>query len=236
MAKIFSSEDGALSTSIRVVKERVYSDLDLSFFARTDTDGDVYKKTDAAAVKQAVKTLILTNFFEKPYRPQFGANLRSLLFELMDENTGDEIISNIKTAIERWEPRVKILNLKVTATPDYNLVSVTLEFRVVSTSEVVTLRVPLDEPSTSSLTSLPVTQPVPPPPISDVVFEYLFINPPSFYDSASSEEYKYFTVGTNYLKRDIGSVDSCAILTAPDGDEIFTQSSLTLIVNQCSNP
>ncbi len=158
----------------------------------------------------------------------------------MDANTGEEIIANIKTAIERWEPRVRILNVKVTATPDYNLVSVTLEFRVVSTNEVVSLRVPLDEPSTSSLTTLPITPPaipvVPPPPVQDTVFEYLFTNPPASFDSASGD-YRFLVVGSNYLRRDVGiPIDSCALLTSPDGDEIFTQSSLTIIVNQCASP
>ena len=53
MTKIFSTEDGNLDTSIRIVKERTYSDVDLSLSSRTSTDGDVFKKTDAASVKQA---------------------------------------------------------------------------------------------------------------------------------------------------------------------------------------
>ena len=108
MSKIFSTEDNNLNQSIRVQRERKYSDLDLTFDARTTTDGDLYKKTDAAAVKQAVKNLLLTNRFEKPYRPDYGANLSSLLFELADENVGEEIIDLFKNAIQRYEPRAKI--------------------------------------------------------------------------------------------------------------------------------
>jgi len=130
---IKSNEDGNLSSSIRVAKERLYSDLDLSFDARITTDGDVFRKTDAAAVKQALKTLLLTNRFEKPYRPEFGGNLSGLLFELANENTGYEIISRIKSTIERYEPRVRVLDLEVSAQPDYNSVNVVIEFRVVNT-------------------------------------------------------------------------------------------------------
>lgn len=141
MAKIGSTEDGNLQFSRRVVKELVYSDFDLTFAARTTSDGDVFKKTDAAAVKQAVKTIVLTNQFEKPYRPNFGANLRGLLFELADEDTGEEIYSRIVSTLERYEPRVRILSLKAEATPDYNSVDVTLEFRIVDTGIIDVLKV-----------------------------------------------------------------------------------------------
>ena len=33
------------------------------------------------AVKQAVKNLILTNHYEKPFHPEIGSNLRGMLFE-----------------------------------------------------------------------------------------------------------------------------------------------------------
>lgn len=151
MAKVFSTEDGNLNGSVRVIKERQYSDLDLSFAARTVTDGDVYRKTDAAAVKQAIKTLLLTNRNEKPYRPQFGGNLGGLLFSLADEDTGAEIANRIKNAIARYEPRAEILSLRVSATPDYNSVSVKLEFRVVSTNVVDTLELKLTDTVKASL-------------------------------------------------------------------------------------
>jgi phage baseplate assembly protein W len=146
MSKVFSYEDGNLNSSIRVTRKRVYSDVDLSFAAREVTDGDVYKKLDAAAVKQAIKTLILTNRFEKPYRPAFGANLGSKLFELADGNTGDEIIDSIKKSIERYEPRAKILNIKVYSNPDNNSLAVTLEFKVINSNVSETLNLDLRTP------------------------------------------------------------------------------------------
>lgn len=154
MAKVFSPEDRDLASSIRVVKERAYSDLDLTLSARTpaygyvagDT-GDVLRKTDASAVKQSIKNLLLTNKFEKPYRPQYGGDLSGLLFELATEDTGSQIIQKVKSAINRYEPRAKVLSCKVTATPDMNSVSVIVEFRIVQTGEVDLLRVKINEPS-----------------------------------------------------------------------------------------
>ena len=116
MAKVFSNQDANLDNSIRVVRERAYSDIDLSLSTNIISEGDkgdIYKKLDAASVKQSLKNLILTNKFEKPYRPTFGANLTGKLFELLNETSGNEVIDSIKKSIERYEPRAKILNIKV---------------------------------------------------------------------------------------------------------------------------
>ena len=67
--RAFSIEDGNLaSKTILTSRTKSSEDIDLSFAAKPS--GDVFKKTDAAAVKQAVKNLLLTNFSEKPFLPR----------------------------------------------------------------------------------------------------------------------------------------------------------------------
>lgn len=207
MSKIFSTEDGNLSSSIRVVKERVYSDIDLSLDARTSTDGDVFRKTDAASVKQAIKNLLMTNRFEKPYRPNYGANLGGLLFELMNEDVGDEIIDAITKSIERYEPRAKILGIKVTATTDYNAVTATLEFRVVGTGVVETLKVSLNPTSPAEIPVLP-----------------LETSPIITYDGIIRTQLSDRIAAYNgdLIKRDLVIPPADALLTDPDEDMIFS--------------
>ena len=57
---------------------------------------------------------MLTNNYERPFKPNFGANLRGLLFELADDLTKFEIRSQIIEAVENFEPRVKIDNIYLT--------------------------------------------------------------------------------------------------------------------------
>ena len=72
--RAFSIEDGNLATkSILTTQKRTYKDIDLSFAKKTT--GEIFKKTDAAAVKQAVKNVLLTSRLEKPFNPDFGAGL-----------------------------------------------------------------------------------------------------------------------------------------------------------------
>ena len=51
---------------------------------------------------------MLTNKYERPFKPNFGANLRGLLFELADDITKYEMRNQIIEAIKDYEPRVKI--------------------------------------------------------------------------------------------------------------------------------
>lgn len=134
--KILSREDGNLQTSILTTRSRKYVDIDLSFEPKAN--GDIYKKQDAAAVKQAIKNLILTNHLEKPFQPLYGGNITSYFFELAYDETADEIRDDIISAIETYEPRAKVIDVIVDVKPDYNSIAVTIEFKVINTEELIT--------------------------------------------------------------------------------------------------
>ena len=135
--RVLSTEDGNLQKSTLISSRAVdYLDIDLTFAKRPS--GDIYKKKDAAAVKQSIKNLLLTDFYEKPFQPFFGANLRAMLFELADEDTEDEVEENIINAINKYEPRAEILTISVNVLPDQNDMRVSVHFKIISTQETVT--------------------------------------------------------------------------------------------------
>jgi len=136
MATKLAAEDVRLgSSSIVGARTKVYKDIDLTFAVRPS--GEIFKKTDAAAVKQAVKNLMLTNYYEKPFQPKFGANLRALLFDLADEEAEEDIEDRCINAINVFEPRARALNVTAIAKPDRNSIQVVVEFQVINTDEIV---------------------------------------------------------------------------------------------------
>lgn len=139
MARAFSIEDGGLSkqTTIKTTLNREYVDLDLSFAAKGS--GDVYKKTAASSVVQAIKLMLMTNRTEKPFSPFFGANLNSYLFELADTKTRSDIEFAIRENVRVFEPRVNHKTLKITVDIDEgnNSMDVTVVFQVINSNEVV---------------------------------------------------------------------------------------------------
>jgi|TARA_Y100000816_G_C25847325_1_gene442672 phage baseplate assembly protein W len=138
MAKAFSVEDGNQDTStLRSRRNREYSDIDLSFLK--SASGDVFKKTSAAAVKQSVKNLLMTNWGEKPFRPVFGGNLNDLLFELADNPTISTLAPRIENVINNEEPRAEVQDIKVYNEADRNSIRCVITFKVVNVQELVTL-------------------------------------------------------------------------------------------------
>ena len=135
--RVLSREDGNLSKSALIVSRKTeYKDIDLSFTAKPN--GEIFTKKEAAAVKQSVKNLVMTNFFEKPFEPFFGGNIRALLFELADDDIEDDARENIVRAINAYEPRAIIRAIDVNYQEERNSISITIEFQIVNTEEVVT--------------------------------------------------------------------------------------------------
>ena len=142
MARIFSIEDGTIDTvSITTSRNKAYSDLDLTFAIKDNKD--VFKKNDAAAVKQAVKNLLLTNFGEKPFSPRFGGNLNAFLFNLDTEFDELEIEDSVAQAIANFEPRAILRRVRATLLPDQNSVNVKVVFQVVNVQETQELSINL---------------------------------------------------------------------------------------------
>lgn len=136
-SRITSNEDGFLDTTTLVTsRQREYKDFDLSFAVKSS--GELYTKRDAAAVKQSVKNLVLTNYFEKPFNPYFGANLTDMLFELADLDTTANMDRRLRDVIETYEPRALVQNIDVNLQPDNNSLRVTITFQVVNSTEIVT--------------------------------------------------------------------------------------------------
>lgn len=109
---------------------RIYSDIDLSFGANPITK-DISKKYDVNAVKQSLKTLIMTNFYERPFQPKMGSPVYKMLFDNMDPITANNLKLQIELLINRHEPRVRAQNVDVVPLYDQNAYNITIYFYVV---------------------------------------------------------------------------------------------------------
>lgn len=117
---------------------RLYKDLDLSF-TRNPVTGDVSKKIDVNAVKQSLNILMQTNFYERPFAPEKGANLRGYLFEPMSNLVANVLQSTVRNMITSYEPRVRIETIFVRPNFDMDSYEIELRFFVVGISSPQTL-------------------------------------------------------------------------------------------------
>lgn len=125
------------------LKEPVFKDIPLSFTAHPVT-GNVKALVNRDAVKQSVKNIVLTNFYERPYSPNLGGDIISQLFENMDPITEYNIAKNIRQALDNYEPRAIIDEIKSDFFQDQNAINITITFRVRNNAEPISVNVLLD--------------------------------------------------------------------------------------------
>jgi phage baseplate assembly protein W len=121
-----------------IVAERSFKDLDLNFTFHP-IKKDVSRHYNEKAVINAVKNLVSTNFYEKPFQPDFGAGIRGLLFEPVDSVFGSSIERKLTEAINNYEPRVSIESITAIPAPDENGYKVRMVFFIINSPNPVTI-------------------------------------------------------------------------------------------------
>ena len=109
---------------------RRFRDIDLDF-SRNAVTNDVNIVEDVVAVKRALKNLVQTNFYERPFQPELGCGIRELLFENFTPMTKVFIERKIEEVIVNYEPRVNLQNVAVDDDQDKNRLVVDIYFYVV---------------------------------------------------------------------------------------------------------
>tara|TARA_R110001592_G_scaffold243633_1_gene504640 strand:+ start:870 stop:1265 length:396 start_codon:yes stop_codon:yes gene_type:complete len=93
---------------------------------------------DESAINQSIENILLTNFGERVFKPNFGSNLLATLFEAGTSGKIASVFSSILSQIQQYEPRVTInvsasniffddINNKMFITIKYNINKTGLE-------------------------------------------------------------------------------------------------------------
>lgn len=122
---------------------QIFKDFDLAFSAHPNTK-DLTKKRDEDAVKQALKNLILTNYYERPFHSEIGSPVRALLFELATPLTSHMMKRGIIDVIENFEPRVKVTDVTVAMRDETNACEVSITFEIIGLQTVSQLNLTLE--------------------------------------------------------------------------------------------
>ena len=107
-----------------------FKDINITFKKHPVTN-DLVVSRDASAIKQAIVNLLLTNKGERAFKPDYGSDIRSYLFEPLDYATSAQIKGNIRSTIAEWEPRIRILSLVCNPNYDQNGFDVEMTYVIV---------------------------------------------------------------------------------------------------------
>ena len=111
-----------------------FKDLNITFKKHPVTN-DVVVSKDASAIKQAIVNVLLTNRGERLMNPRYGSDIRRFLFEPLDYGTAFQIKGNIRDTLERFEPRINVLDIKCKLNFTDNGFDVELQYSVRGTDD-----------------------------------------------------------------------------------------------------
>ena len=90
--------------------------------------GDLAYASGAEKVRESILLVLLTEPGERVMRPGFGCGLRRFLAEPNTVATRARLVREVTTAIETWEPRVRLRGVTADPGPDPSLVLLTIRY------------------------------------------------------------------------------------------------------------
>jgi phage baseplate assembly protein W len=81
-------------------------------------------------IKANLINYLLTNKGERVFNPNFGADLRALLFEGINDSSLDELQSNIESSISERFPQIRVQEINFQNQEDRNTINFTLTYEI----------------------------------------------------------------------------------------------------------
>src|SRR3954468_17170009 len=84
------------------------------FPTRTDVTGSIELVTRTREIEEAIRIILATAPGERPMRPDFGCAIHDFVFPPADAATAGQIAFEVRSALDRWEPRITVQDVLVT--------------------------------------------------------------------------------------------------------------------------
>jgi phage baseplate assembly protein W len=84
-----------------------------SFPLGTDATNGVGLVRGEREIEQAIRLILGTACGERPMRPEFGCRIHDHVFGPATSATAGQIAYDVRIALERWEPRIELLDVSV---------------------------------------------------------------------------------------------------------------------------
>ena len=107
-----------------------FKDISLSFKANPITN-DVIGVRNDIAISRSIRNLVLTTPGERFFNPDLGSRVSQSLFENIDEISAATIRDEIEETIIRYEPRVKLQDVKAIPNYDEHSFDVTITYDII---------------------------------------------------------------------------------------------------------
>lgn len=115
----------------------------IAFPLRVDSRGGLALSRSNDDVDEAIRLIVGTAQGERPMRPEFGCGIHEYVFESIDAYTLGRIDYEIRVALDRWEPRIDVVDIEFdTSEAEVGKLVIEITYALRTTSDVRNLVYP----------------------------------------------------------------------------------------------
>ena len=115
----------------------------IAFPLQVDRRGGLALARDETDIDQAIELILGTAPGERPMRPEFGCGVHDFVFDTIDAGTVARMETEIRGALDRWEPRVEVTDVQFDlGGADTGQLLIQIDYRVRATNHMRNLVYP----------------------------------------------------------------------------------------------
>ena len=115
----------------------------IAFPLRLDARGGLALSHHERDVEEAISIVIGTAPGERPMRPEFGCGIHDYVFGTIDAYTLGRIDYELRVALDRWEPRIEVLDIEFdTSQQQRGELVIDISYRLRATNDIRNLVFP----------------------------------------------------------------------------------------------
>ena len=107
-----------------------FKDISVTF-QTNPLNSDLIALKNENAISRSIRNLILTQPGDKPFQPDLGSEVYESLFETLDQITASSVQQQIENTIIKYEPRVDLRDVTVTANIPNNAFDVLINYEII---------------------------------------------------------------------------------------------------------
>ena len=100
-------------------------------FQTNPLNSDLIALKNENAISRSIRNLVLTVPGDKPFQPDLGSEVYESLFETLDQITASSVQQQIENTIIKYEPRVDLRDVTVTANIPNNAFDVLIDYEII---------------------------------------------------------------------------------------------------------
>ncbi|MFI8002873.1 GPW/gp25 family protein [Streptomyces sp. NPDC086010] len=105
-----------------------------AFPLRISPTGGIALVSGEREVEEAIRLVLSTAPGERPMRPEFGCAIHDMVFAPVNEATAGRIQHEVRTCLDRWEPRIEVDDVTVTAGEEQGVLHIDVRYSITGTN------------------------------------------------------------------------------------------------------